>query len=113
MLARSGEDAVVPGLRGGESSLASVAGRRTRRRNIRRRQIERMRHTSMQRMTRARGPLAFAAVVVAIGVALSASVAQGRVDPGPQQAMRTLLSETTDAKVTGGGTVSVQVGFGT
>jgi len=71
-----------------------------------------MGHTST-RTTRRSGPLSFAAVVAAIGVALSAGIAQGRVDPGPQQSMGAQLSESTDAKVTGGGTVVVPVGFGT
>ena len=70
-----------------------------------------MGHTST-RTTRTRGPLSFAAVVAVIGVALSAGIAQGRVDPGPQRAMGVQLSETTDAKVTGGGTVIAPVGFG-
>ena len=70
-----------------------------------------MGHTST-RITPSRGLLSFAAVVAAIGVALSASLAQGRVDPGTQQPVAAQLSETTDAKVTGGGTVVVPVGFG-
>jgi hypothetical protein len=56
--------------------------------------------------------LSFAAVVAAIVVALTTSMAQGRVDPGTQQLMGAQLSETTDAKATGGGTVTVPVGFG-
>jgi hypothetical protein len=56
--------------------------------------------------------LSFAAVVAAI-VALTASMAQGRVDPGTQQPTGAQLSETTDAKATGGGTVIAPAAFAT
>lgn len=72
-----------------------------------------MRYPYTHRFRRPSGARSFVTIVVAIGVALSAGVAQGRVDPGPQQTTGALLSETTDAKVTGGGTVTVPAGFGT
>jgi len=48
-----------------------------------------------------------AAILVASGVALSASIAQGRVEPGAMQPASAALSQDTVAIVTGGGTVEV------
>src|SRR2546428_11233797 len=45
-----------------------------------------------------------AAILVASGVALSASIAQGRVEPGAMQPASAALSQDTVAIVTGGGT---------
>jgi hypothetical protein len=50
-----------------------------------------------------------AAAIVAIGATLSSGVAQGRVDPSSAGATRTQISPDTDGRVTGGGTVVVQV----
>src|SRR2546422_5442378 len=48
-----------------------------------------------------------AAILVASGVALSASIAQGRVEPGAMQPASAALSQDTVAIVTGGGTVEL------
>ena len=45
------------------------------------------------------------ATAVTIGLVLSGSAAQARVDPGTNERQLTLLSEDTAARVTGGGTV--------
>src|SRR2546428_10017461 len=48
-----------------------------------------------------------AAILVASGVALSASIAQGPVEPGAMQPASAALSPDTVAIVTGGGTVEL------
>jgi len=67
-----------------------------------------MRNTLTQRITRSRRRWSIVAViVVASGVALSASVAQGRVDPVSTSTAVAAMSPDTVAIVTGGGTVIV------
>lgn len=48
-----------------------------------------------------------AALIVTLGAAFSGGVAQGRVDPGPGAPLAAVMSPDTQAKVTGGGTVTV------
>src|SRR5207247_6478173 len=67
-----------------------------------------MRNVLTHRLARSRGAGWIAAViVVASGVALSASVAQGRADPVSTQPATAALRPYTVASVTGGGTVIV------
>lgn len=69
-----------------------------------------MRNT-LGRLARARSPWGLAAVaVVATGVALSAGIAQGRIDPLSNQTAVAAMSPDTVAVVTGGGTVTVPEG---
>ena len=64
-----------------------------------------MRHPFIERLRRSR-PLATAmAVAITVGLVLSGSAAQARVDQGTSGSQRNLLSEDAIAKVTGGGTV--------
>ena len=70
-----------------------------------------MRNVLTYRLTRSRRGLCIAAViVVASGLALSASAVQGRVDPLSTQPSSAVMSPDTVAIVTGGGTVIVTEG---
>ena len=71
-----------------------------------------MRNALTQRITRSRtrGWIAPVVVVMALGVALPASVVLGRVEPLSAQPTAAAMSQDTVAIVTGGGTVTVTEG---
>ena len=60
-----------------------------------------------ERVRRSRTASSLATIVIAVGVALSSGVAQGRVDPAAAGRSAALLDQDTVGKVTGGGTVLV------
>ncbi len=77
-----------------------------------RRQIGRMNQALTLRDTRTPWSVA-AALLVSVGVVVSAGIAEGRVDPSTGQPTASLISPGTNAIVTGGGTVVATPGSAT
>jgi hypothetical protein len=64
-----------------------------------------MRHQIIERLRRSRSLAATMAVAITVGLVLSGSAAQAKVDQGTGSSQRNVLSEDVTAKATGGGTV--------
>src|SRR6266568_469284 len=108
---RSGRDSVPTGLRPQRWFVASASRPHGGDEFLQGGRSDAMRNALTHRLTRSRRRWWIAAVmVVATGVALSASVVQGRVDPMSTQPATAAMSQDTVAIVTGGGTVVVTEG---